>query len=221
MEPSPRMTRGDEARPPAASSRRVLEASLEVFGEDGYDAATTSDAGLLAIARRAGVTLPGLYEIFGDRSGLYRATVALAAERFVQIVTAARHDAAFGEDSHASTRIFLHRLLGGIRQQPAMWGALTDRPRDAWAAAQLSGVQAEMRAAIIGGAMATRSLGRTPHHGREPEWAARFIYGGLAEVLRQHLREAPATDDLALVEFLADVTNSGRSRRASTPSGTP
>lgn len=52
--------RGEETR------LRIIEASIEVFGERGYDAATTRE-----IALRAGVNPPALQYYFENKEGLY------------------------------------------------------------------------------------------------------------------------------------------------------
>jgi len=52
------------------TSRRILEAAIEVFAEAGYDGATTR-----ALARRAKVNLPAIQYYFGSKEGLYRAAI--------------------------------------------------------------------------------------------------------------------------------------------------
>ncbi|PLZ04043.1 DUF1956 domain-containing protein [Burkholderia sp. WAC0059] len=54
--------RGDETR------RRIIEAALDLFGEYGYDGASTRD-----IAARAGVNAPALQYYFESKEGVYRA----------------------------------------------------------------------------------------------------------------------------------------------------
>ncbi len=56
--------RGEETR------KRIIEASIAVFGERGYDAATTRE-----IAQRAEVNPPALQYYFENKEGLYRACV--------------------------------------------------------------------------------------------------------------------------------------------------
>jgi len=56
--------RGEETR------RRILKAALEMFGELGYDAASTRQ-----LAERAGVNLPAIQYYFGSKEGLHRAVV--------------------------------------------------------------------------------------------------------------------------------------------------
>jgi len=67
--------RGEETR------LRIIEASIEVFGERGYDAATTRE-----IALRAGVNPPALQYYFESKEGLYIACseyiACTSSERF-------------------------------------------------------------------------------------------------------------------------------------------
>jgi AcrR family transcriptional regulator len=62
--------RGDETR------RRIIGAAIELFGEHGFEGASTRD-----IAARAGVNAPALQYYFENKEGVYRACVeALAAD---------------------------------------------------------------------------------------------------------------------------------------------
>lgn len=57
-------TRGEDTR------RRLVEAAIEAFGAQGYDATSTR-----RLAEQAGVTLPSIQYYFGSKEGLYRAAV--------------------------------------------------------------------------------------------------------------------------------------------------
>src|SRR5579862_1082943 len=52
------------------TARRILEAAIEVFAEEGYDGASTR-----TLAKRAGVNLPAIQYYFGSKEGLYRAAI--------------------------------------------------------------------------------------------------------------------------------------------------
>lgn len=85
--------RGEETR------LRIIEASIEVFGERGYDAATTRE-----IALRAGVNPPALQYYFESKEGVYIACsehIACSAnERFTPVldrINAAMDGGAQGE----------------------------------------------------------------------------------------------------------------------------
>lgn len=51
---------------PGSAPRRLLDAALEAFETEGYDAASVT-----AIARSAGVTTGALYHHFGSKAGLH------------------------------------------------------------------------------------------------------------------------------------------------------
>ncbi|MFL9866096.1 CerR family C-terminal domain-containing protein [Paraburkholderia fungorum] len=61
--------RGDETR------QRIIEAAIELFGEYGFDGASTRD-----IAAHAGVNAPALQYYFENKEGVYRACVEALAD---------------------------------------------------------------------------------------------------------------------------------------------
>lgn len=61
--------RGDETR------HRIIEAAVELFGEHGFEGASTRD-----IAARAGVNAPALQYYFENKEGVYRACVEALAD---------------------------------------------------------------------------------------------------------------------------------------------
>ncbi|PCE28760.1 TetR family transcriptional regulator [Paraburkholderia acidicola] len=61
--------RGDETR------RRIIDAAVELFGENGFDGASTRD-----IAALAGVNAPALQYYFENKEGLYRACIEALAD---------------------------------------------------------------------------------------------------------------------------------------------
>jgi AcrR family transcriptional regulator len=52
------------------TARRILDAAVEVFAEEGYDGASTR-----SLADRAKVNLPAIQYYFGSKEGLYRAAI--------------------------------------------------------------------------------------------------------------------------------------------------
>jgi AcrR family transcriptional regulator len=73
--------RGDETR------HRIIEAAVELFGEHGFEGASTRD-----IAARAGVNAPALQYYFENKEGVYRACVeALADEAWKTFGPAIEH----------------------------------------------------------------------------------------------------------------------------------
>jgi AcrR family transcriptional regulator len=70
--------------PRAVRERQLVELAEQLFAERGF--ARTSMEGL---ARRAGVTKPVIYELFGSKDGLFRACVDRAIERMADSVVEA------------------------------------------------------------------------------------------------------------------------------------
>lgn len=52
------------------TARRILDAAIEVFAEEGYEGASTR-----SLAGRAGVNAPAIQYYFGSKEGLYRAAI--------------------------------------------------------------------------------------------------------------------------------------------------
>jgi len=65
--------RGDETR------KRIIEAALQLFGERGYDGASTRD-----IAQAAGVNAPALQYYFHNKEGVYQACAENLVEQLKQ-----------------------------------------------------------------------------------------------------------------------------------------
>jgi len=73
--------RGDETR------LRIIEAAIELFGEHGFEGASTRD-----IAAYAGVNAPALQYYFENKEGVYRACAEhIAAELWVEFEPALSH----------------------------------------------------------------------------------------------------------------------------------
>jgi len=128
--------RGDETR------QRIIEAAIDLFGEHGFDGASTRD-----IASRAGVNAPALQYYFENKEGVYRACAeALADDAWKRLGPAIEHaqavlhenagtaalidafiriqeaiaDAAFAKASKPSRRLFFAREQAGHEPESAM-----------------------------------------------------------------------------------------------------
>ena len=64
--------------------RQLVELAGELFGERGYEGASMEE-----LCRRAGVTKPVVYELFGSKDGLFRACIDEAAGRLAHDVAEA------------------------------------------------------------------------------------------------------------------------------------
>jgi len=106
--------RGDETR------RRIIDAAIGLFGQHGFDGASTRD-----IAARAGVNAPALQYYFENKEGVYRACAEMLADEswraFEPAVTKARDvlarragtaaliDAFIGIQEAVADRMFMKR----------------------------------------------------------------------------------------------------------------
>jgi AcrR family transcriptional regulator len=168
--------------------RRLLEAAIELFGELGYERASTR-----AIARRAGVSLPALQYYFGGKEGLHRACAEYVTEdvRTRLNPAAERVRSALGRPGLA--RAELLELLREV-VEPFLEGLAVERP-ESWAIffARAQGEQTAAFEAIfqqIGGRLLTtvmeivsRILGR-PAQAPEVAIRAVVIVGQLTLVRR-------------------------------------
>jgi AcrR family transcriptional regulator len=64
--------------------RQIVELAEGLFSERGYQGASMDE-----LARRAGVTKPVVYELFGSKDGLFRACLERSAERLATLVAEA------------------------------------------------------------------------------------------------------------------------------------
>src|ERR671923_342516 len=70
--------------PRAVRERQLVELGEELFAERGFAKASMDE-----LARRAGVTKPVVYELFGSKDGVFEACVERAVRRLADEVTAA------------------------------------------------------------------------------------------------------------------------------------
>jgi AcrR family transcriptional regulator len=70
--------------PRAVRERQIVELAEDLFSERGYQGASMDE-----LARRAGVTKPVVYELFGSKDGLFRACLERSAERLAMVVAEA------------------------------------------------------------------------------------------------------------------------------------
>jgi AcrR family transcriptional regulator len=168
--------------------RRLLEAAIELFGELGYERASTR-----TIARRAGVSLPALQYYFGGKEGLHRACAEYVTEDVRIRLNPAAERVRMALSRPGLARAELLELLRAV-VEPFLEGLAVDRP-ESWAIffARAQGEQTAAFEAIfqqIGGRLlsivmeiVSRILGRPAH---TPEVAVRavIIVGQLTLVRR-------------------------------------
>jgi AcrR family transcriptional regulator len=72
--------------PRVLREQQLLELAEQLFAERGYAGASMDE-----LARRAGVTKPVVYELFGSKDGLFAACIDRSIERLAEDITAAVH----------------------------------------------------------------------------------------------------------------------------------
>ena len=103
-----------EQKHPDSPQNRLLEAGLDVFGEHGYNAATTR-----MIARQAGMNVASIPYYFNGKAGLYRAVVEMMTDRLVTQLKVPLQKielalAEKGPSAHEAQELFEHYLQGLI-----------------------------------------------------------------------------------------------------------
>ena len=106
--------------------QRLLEAGIDLFGELGYERASTR-----AIARRAGVSLPALQYYFGGKEGLHGACAQYVTEDVRARLGPAAERVRLALDRQDLTRAELLELLRAV-VEPFLEGLATERP-ESWA----------------------------------------------------------------------------------------
>jgi AcrR family transcriptional regulator len=97
--------------PRAVRERQLVELGEQLFAERGFAKASMDE-----LARRAGVTKPVIYELFGSKEGLFRACLeGLGLRLAEEIAAAARGADAAGGGPHAAGR-------GGAGDEPRAGG---------------------------------------------------------------------------------------------------
>src|ERR1700761_4045236 len=82
------------------TGRRIVGVALRLFGERGYEGASTRD-----IAAAAGVNAPALQYYFDNKEGVYRACAAHIAEGWAaQVAPVVGQAQAVADDADASPR---------------------------------------------------------------------------------------------------------------------
>src|SRR5919202_766448 len=96
-----------------ADERReaILAEALVELAEKGYDGASTD-----AIARRAGISQPYLFRLFGTKKDLFVATVARCLEQTLEMF----HAAAGGKQGEEALRAIGEAYQAAITEDPTM-----------------------------------------------------------------------------------------------------
>ena len=169
----------------AAEDRRaqILEVTKEIVGECGFHAVTIE-----AVARRAGVSRPVIYEHFGDLTGLLDALVDLFSHDALAQLAAVLPRALDAESPRSTLVGALGGYLEVAQADPVTWGlvlmpaegappAVSER-----IAAGRRDVVAQLAAAVAPGFVAGRPV-------PDPELVAHLLVTGAEELVRMVLTD--------------------------------
>jgi len=196
------------ARPREFDEAAVLDAAMDCFWRNGYEATSVRD-----LAAHMGITGASLYNAFGDKHALFRQVVRRYAERSMR-ERISRLESAL--PTKGAVRAFLgeivERSTGGDRRgcllvNTALEAAPDDPELRAEVAARLAEIEAFFRRAVT----AAQRDGSIPP-GRAPEDLARLLLGvtlGLRVLARstpeRELLEGVARPALALLDWPEQV----------------
>jgi AcrR family transcriptional regulator len=107
---------GTKGVPRADREQQILDAAVAEFGERGY-----AHASMAAIAQRAGISKPLVYDYFGSKEGLYLACLSRAGTHLVDRVVDAQNGTTLRRASETLAAIF--SALDGRRLD---WAVIND-----------------------------------------------------------------------------------------------
>ena len=183
--------------PRAVRERQVLELAELLFAERGYGGASMDE-----LARRAGVTKPVVYELFGSKDGLFGACVDRSIERLAAEIAAAVRAQDQPEARLRAGGLAFIRFAAGNR---VAWDLLSMGGRFAEQARAVRSSQAE----LIRGLMAEMAAEGTDP--RELEVAAHAVnaaYEGVAHWMWEH----PDVPIERIADWIADLLIPGLRR---------
>ena len=183
--------------PRAVRERQVLELAELLFAERGYGGASMDE-----LARRAGVTKPVVYELFGSKEGLFGACVDRSIERLAAEIAAAVRAQDQPEARLRAGGLAFIRFAAGNR---VAWDLMSMGGRFAEQARAVRSSQAE----LIRGLMAEMAAEGTDP--RELEVAAHAVnaaYEGVAHWMWEH----PDVPIERIADWIADLLIPGLRR---------
>jgi AcrR family transcriptional regulator len=183
--------------PRPVRERQVLELAEALFAERGYGGASMDE-----LARRAGVSKPVVYELFGSKEGLFGACVDRSIERLAAEIAAAVRAQGEPEARLRAGGLAFIRFAAGNR---VAWDLLSMGGRFAEQARAVRSSQAE----LIRGLMAEMAAEGTDP--RELEVAAHAVnaaYEGVAHWMWEH----PDVPIERIADWIADLLIPGLRR---------
>src|SRR5579871_5769751 len=95
-----------ERKTKAERREEILDAALEEFAERGYHGASTED-----IARRAGISQPYVFRLFGTKKELFRAVVARCFRQTLEMFQRAAEGLRGEEALEAMGKAYVDQLV--------------------------------------------------------------------------------------------------------------
>jgi AcrR family transcriptional regulator len=183
--------------PRLVREKQLLELAEALFAERGYAGASMDE-----LARRAGVTKPVVYELFGSKDGLFAACVERSIERLAADISAAVRAQSDPEARLRAGGLAFIRFAAGNR---VAWDLMSMGGRFAEQARAVRSRQAELIRALMAEMAAE---GTDP---RELEIAAHAVnaaYEGVAHWMWEH----PDVSIERIADWIADLLIPGLRR---------
>jgi AcrR family transcriptional regulator len=183
--------------PRPVRERQLLELAEALFAERGYAGASMDE-----LARRAGVTKPVVYELFGSKDGLFAACVDRSIERMSGEITTAVHAET---DPEARIRAGSLAFLRFAASNRAAWDLMSMGGRFAEQAMRVRSSQAELVRQLMA------EMARPEVDPRELEVAAHAVnaaYEGVAHWMWAH----PGVEIEQLADWVVELLLPGLRR---------
>jgi AcrR family transcriptional regulator len=185
--------------PRAVRERQLVELGEELFAERGFAKASMDE-----LARRAGVTKPVIYELFGSKEGLFEACLEGLAMRLAESISEAARGAEATPAGGAGAK-----PAGGAEAKPA--GGAEAKPAGGTEAGAITDAEARLRAgglAFLRFASENRVAYELLYEGRFSEAAGRVRRGQAALILELMREIASEHTDPRELELAANAVNS-------------
>jgi AcrR family transcriptional regulator len=183
--------------PRAVREQQLLELAEQLFAERGYAGASMDE-----LARRAGVTKPVVYELFGNKEGLFGACVDRSIERLSTEIAAAVHAEDEPEARVRAGGLAFIRFAAGNRvafDLMSMGGSFAEKAR----------AVRESQAELVRGLMAEMAAeGTDPRELEIAAYAVNAAYEGVAHWMWAH----PEVDIERIADWIAELLIPGLRR---------
>ena len=161
--------------PRAVRQRQLVELAEQLFAERGYSGASMDE-----LCRRAGVTKPVVYELFGNKEGLFKACVEQAIARMAASIVDAFHAEA---DPEKRLRAGGMAFLTFARDNRVAWDLMT---MGGTFAEQAHGVRRSQAQLIHGLMQEIAPEGVDPRELEAAAWTVNSAYEGAAYWMWEH-----------------------------------